>query len=673
MTLDLNSNKGPINENDPLYQDVLEDLQGNILKSHGREESVHIFLTFPDPKKEPRKTAALRQLIAQLATKDITSAKKQLDDAAAWRKNKIDGGVFVHFSLSSSGYQKLGFPDSDQPKGANLQKREEATPKELKNDYAEVFQLGMKRRQYALIDPPFSAWEPAYKRDIDALLIIAADNLRDVMIKEAEIIPELSRVATVATVERGTKVRRQFKNQKEDAVVEHFGFTDGIGDPRFLEEDLERKEKGETAKRLFSAPLNLVLVQDPLGTPNVSFGSFLIFLKLDQNVQGFNKSELELSKELGVSRELSGAMAVGRFEDGTPLVLQGKDGSDNLNNFDYFRDSVGLKCPFQAHLRTTNPRLESVRAGGPFAQSEEQELGHRIARRGVTYGGPLSDFSNLDQLPTDGVGLLFMCYQSDIWEQFEFIQRFWSNHPRFLEPDMSKSRQVDNKNYYRTGLDAVSGQSLPGQIDPLIKEEAQPPQNWLKQRDQTTVKADVKFANFVKLKGGEYFFSPSISFLKNLPNLPQDFPTPPVEEPVPSKTYVVRQGDTLSNIAQRAYSDGSQFTLIYEANKNVIGSNPTYILPGQILYIPILATITRIILPNGEYAVRPDDNLSDEEYIVLPGDYLFLIAERAYGDGNRFMEIYEANRAVIGPDSTVLAPGLRIRIPRGGIGNNPSS
>jgi Dyp-type peroxidase family len=690
MTLDLNSNKGPINENDPLYQDVLEDLQGNILKSHGREESVHIFLTFPDPKKEPRKTAVLRRLIAQLATKDITSAKKQLDDAAAWRKNKIDGGVFVHFSLSSSGYEKLGFPDSTQPKGANLQKRKEATPKEFKDDYAEVFQLGMKRRQYALIDPPFSAWEPEYKRDIDALLIIAADNLRDVMIKEAEIIPDLSRVARVATVERGTKIRRQFNNQNQDAVVEHFGFTDGIGDPRFLEEDLERKEKGETAKRLFSAPLNLVLVKDPLGTPNVSFGSFLIFRKLEQNVQGFKNAELELSKELGVSRELSGAMAVGRFEDGTPLVLQGNDGSNNLNNFDYFRDSAGLKCPFQAHLRKTNPRLESVRYGGPFAQSEEQELGHRIARRGVTYGGPLSDFSNLDLLPTDGVGLLFMCYQSDIWEQFEFIQRFWSNNPRFLEPAMSRSRGVDNNNYCKilpeldpvtgkpkviceTGLDAVSGQSLPGQSDPLIKDEAQPPEHWLKQWDQPTVLTDVKFANFVKLKGGEYFFSPSISFLKNLPNLPQNFPTPPVEEPVPSKTYVVRQGDTLSNIAQRAYSDGSQSTLIYEANKNVIGPNPNNLLPGQILYIPILATITRIIRRDGEDAVRPDDNLSDEEYIVLPGDYLFLIAERAYGDGNRFMEIYDANKGVIGPDPTVLVPGLRILIPRGGIGNNPSS
>ena len=31
--------------------------------------------------------------------------------------------------------------------------------------------------------------------------------------------------------------------------------------------------------------LNLVLVPDPLGTPNVSFGSFLIFRKLEQNVQ----------------------------------------------------------------------------------------------------------------------------------------------------------------------------------------------------------------------------------------------------------------------------------------------------------------------------------------------------------------------------------------------------
>ncbi|BAY66513.1 putative peroxidase [Calothrix brevissima NIES-22] len=649
MPLDLNSKKEPIDHTDQQYQDVLEDLQGNILKPHGREESVHIFLTFPDPSKELQKTIALRQLIAQLATQDITSAKKQLDDAHGYRENNIDGGIFVHFSLSSSGYKKLGFPQEIQPKGVNLQNRQEATPQVLNIDYAQVFQLGMKRRQYALLDPPLSAWEAAYQSDIDALIIIAADNCTDVKNKESEITDKLRGIATVVTVERGKKIYREFNNQEKKAVVEHFGFTDGVGDPRFTKQDLEKKEKGDTAKRLFSAPLNLVLVPDPLGTRNVSFGSFLIFRKLEQNVQGFKKAELELSKKLGVSSELAGAMAVGRFEDGTPLVLQGNGGSKNLNDFDYSGDPVGLKCPFQAHLRKTNPRLESVREGGPFAQSEQQELGHRIARRGVTYGGQISDFSNLDRLPTGGVGLLFMCYQSDIWEQFEFIQRFWSNAPNFLEPGMSQSRNVQNNNYDRTGLDAVSGQSLSEQRDPVIQETPQAPENWLKERDQQTVKADVKFANFVKLKGGEYFFSPSISFLKSLPNQPQNFPTPSIEEPVPSKTYIVRQGDDLSKISERAYRDGSLFTLIYDANKNVIGSNPSSLLPGQILYIPILPANTSPI--------------PGEEYTVLPGDFLFLIAERAYKDGNRFMEIYEANRNVI-LDPTVLLPGQRIRIPK---------
>ncbi len=646
MPLDLKSNNGPIDENDRQYQDVLQDLQANILKAHARDESVHIFLTFPDPRREPQKTATLRRLISEIATQYITSAKKQIDDAVAWRENKIDGGILVHLSLSSSGYEKLGFPDSNQPKGANLQGRKEATPQQLNDDYTQVFQLGMKRRQYALIDPPFSSWEQPYRNDIDALVIIADNDWTNVKNTQLEITDKLNGVATVATIERGTKIRRKFNNQEENAVVEHFGFTDGVGNPLFLKEDLER-EKGDTAKRLFSAPLNLVLVPDPLGTPNVSFGSFLIFRKLEQNVQGFKKAELELSQKLGVSRKLAGAMAVGRFEDGTPLVLQGNDGSKNLNDFDYSEDSFGLKCPFQAHLRKTNPRLESVRKTGPFARSEEEELGHRITRRAVTYGGPLSDFSNLNNLPTGGVGLLFMCYQSDIWEQFEFIQRFWSNHPRFLEPAMSQPRNVINNNYDRTGLDAVSGQSLPGQRDPLIQEEPQPPTNWLKERDKKTEKADVKFANFVKLKGGEYFFSPSISFLKSLPNLPQNFSAPPIEEPVPSKTYAVRQGDDLSKISERAYGDGNNFGVIYEANKNVIGPNPGSIFPGQILYIPVLNT-------------EPE---AGKEYTVLSGDYLFLIAEKAYGDGNRYLEIYNANRDVIGPDPTVLVPGTRLRIP----------
>ncbi|MGF1933519.1 MAG: LysM peptidoglycan-binding domain-containing protein [Nostoc sp. ChiQUE02] len=648
MPLDLNSNKEPIDQNDQQYQDVLQDLQGNILKSHGRDNSVHIFLTFPNPKNNLDKIRSLKQWIAQLANKDIISTKKQLDDAVAWRNEKRDAGVFVHFSLSSSGYAKLGLPNSQQPKSPNLQNRKTPDEKQLNDDYADVFQDGMKTRQYALLDPPVSAWEGGFQNDIDALVIIAANNLTDVNKKQSEITDQLRNIATIATVEPGLVIRRKFNNTGKNNVVEPFGFTDGVGDPLFFQKDVV-EEQGNIAKNLFSARLNLALVQDPFGTQNVSFGSFLVFRKLEQNVQGFKKAEVALGNALGISPQQAGAMVVGRFEDGTPLVQSEKDGQKNLNNFDYSDDAAGLKCPFQAHLRTTNPRLESVRKGGPFAQSQEQELGHRITRRGVTYGAEISDYSNLDRLPKGGVGLLFMCYQSDIWEQFEFIQRFWSNNPTFLEPAMSLSRNIENKNYDRTGLDAVSGQSQPGQSDPVIQEVPQPAQNWLKERDQPTAKSDVKFVNFVTLKGGEYFFSPSISFLKNLPNLPEDFTAPQLQEPIPSKTYVVRQGDDLSKIAQRAYGDESIFTLIYEANKNVIGPNPGSLLAGQILYIPILPT-----------NIRPEPG---KEYVVLPNDYLFLIAERAYSDGNRFREIYEANRDVIGPDLTVLVPGQRIRIP----------
>ena len=653
MPLDLNSYKEPIDQNDEQYQDVLEDLQGNILKGHGRANSVHILLTFPNPKDNLDKIRELKQWIAQLA-EDITSAKKQIHDAVAWRNEGRDGGIFVHFSLSSSGYAKLGLPNSIQPKAPNLQDRKPANEKELNIDYAEVFQDGMKTRQYALLDPPVSAWEPGYQQDIDALVIIAAKDLTDVKNKQSEITDQLKNIATIATVEPGLVIRRKFKNTDEEHVVEHFGFTDGVGQPLFLKEEVkkEQTEQGNIAKNLFSAGLNLVLIPDPLGTPNVSFGSFLVFRKLEQNVQGFKKAQVALGEKLGISPQQAGAMAVGRFEDGTPLVKYDKDGRKNLNNFNYDDDDFGLKCPFQAHIRKTNPRLESFRKGGPFAQSKEQELGHRIARRAVSYGGELSDFSNPDNLPTGGVGLLFMCYQSDIWEQFEFIQRFWSNHPRFLEPDMSQSANAKNDNYDRVGLDAVSGQSqLNQQSDPLIGEEPKSPQNWLKERDKPTQKADVNFGKFVTLKGGEYFFSPSISFLKNLPNQREDFDPSPIQKPTPSKTYVVQQGDDLSEIAKGAYGVRDYYMLIYNANKNVIGPNPDVVIPGQILYIPILP----------EYATPTPGN----NYIVRQGDYLFLIAEKAYGDGNLSQRIYkhERNRGEIGDDPTALQPGQTLFIP----------
>lgn len=62
----------------------------------------------------------------------------------------------------------------------------------------------------------------------------------------------------------------------------------------------------------------------------------------------------------------------------------------------------------------------------------------------------------------------------------------------------------------------------------------------------------------------------------------------PEPEPDTSETYTVVSGDCLWNIAKRFYGQGSLYTVIYDANTDVIGDNPNLIYPGQELMIPAL-------------------------------------------------------------------------------------
>ena len=60
------------------------------------------------------------------------------------------------------------------------------------------------------------------------------------------------------------------------------------------------------------------------------------------------------------------------------------------------------------------------------------------------------------------------------------------------------------------------------------------------------------------------------------------------EETKPSggSTYTVKSGDSLWKIAKQLYGSGADWKKIYEANKDVIGSNPNLIYPGQTFTIP---------------------------------------------------------------------------------------
>ena len=65
----------------------------------------------------------------------------------------------------------------------------------------------------------------------------------------------------------------------------------------------------------------------------------------------------------------------------------------------------------------------------------------------------------------------------------------------------------------------------------------------------------------------------------------------PVSAPLPTargddRTHVVGAGDNLSWIANRYYGDVDQWTVIYEANRTVIGSDPDTLVVGTTLVIP---------------------------------------------------------------------------------------
>lgn len=50
--------------------------------------------------------------------------------------------------------------------------------------------------------------------------------------------------------------------------------------------------------------------------------------------------------------------------------------------------------------------------------------------------------------------------------------------------------------------------------------------------------------------------------------------------------YTVKKGDCLWTLAKRFYGKGSLYYKIYEANRAVIGGNPSLIYPGQVFTIP---------------------------------------------------------------------------------------
>lgn len=104
------------------------------------------------------------------------------------------------------------------------------------------------------------------------------------------------------------------------------------------------------------------------------------------------------------------------------------------------------------------------------------------------------------------------------------------------------------------------------------------------------------------------------------------------------KTYTVQLNDDLWGIAEKMY--GSGFNAVDIAKVNNL-SEPYTLIENQILIIP---SISPKKPTKGDLTEEAAQTKRVTEYVVLPGEYLWQIAEKIYGDGNQMSKLIDANR-----------------------------
>jgi len=117
--------------------------------------------------------------------------------------------------------------------------------------------------------------------------------------------------------------------------------------------------------------------------------------------------------------------------------------------------------------------------------------------------------------------------------------------------------------------------------------------------------------------------------------------------------YTVQSGETFESIAGMWFGDTSRFSDISRANPLV---DPNNIALGQVIKLPPRDLPRRIV-------VDPPDAQGVRIHEVRSGETLSDIALAAYGKSSKWTVIYEANKAMIGPDSSKLQVGMELVIP----------
>lgn len=495
----------------------ITDIQGDILVGLQKKYETFVGFTILD----------LARFKAFLSGLHLTSARDALVAQRRIDAYKAAGGTAlldirgVNIAFSIDGLQKLGLPGLDQIADTS-------------------FKQGLAARSPTLGDPTTGDGAPQNWRlgngdgQLDGILLIAGRGPLEV----AAIMADLDAAAGQNTwlpfyVETGN-VR-----PGPAADHEHFGFLDGVSQPSvrgridhvfpdqpFLNptrsddpnqglpgSDLHwpgefvfgYAEQSKSDVEKFNGPKQ--------GGPTwMKNGSFMVFRRLEQLVPEFHATVAQKAAALGQPADLLEARLVGRFPHGAPLIGNPTNdddlalGADILknNDFDFHpSDDAAALCPFAGHIRKAYPRNDVTPAGAGATGEQRHTLSeadtqtHRIMRRGIPFGREVSPAETASKKTTQSRGLMFVCYQTEITDQFEFVIQNWVNNPTFSTKD--------------AGHDIILGQANPRArfITGLVPGPAGSAQ-------KTIFDLDV-----VRPTGGGYFFMPAISTVHSLLAVPQ--------------------------------------------------------------------------------------------------------------------------------------------------------
>jgi Dyp-type peroxidase family len=327
---------------------------------------------------------------------------------------------------------------------------------------------------------------------------------------------------------------------------EHFGFHDGIAQPRV--QGFRKPDDGEAPSPTEASipPGEVVLGYtnaygqipdsptvpdtpgaravlprapvDPDDAPGTPVrmdlgknGSYVVFRQLEQHVKAFWSFLDAQARHDAEARKKLGAKMVGRWPNGAPLVLHPDQEPPTFdrataNAFLYsgkYDDIRGDKCPLGSHIRRTNPR-DGMQPGpeGSLLVADR----HRLLRRGRAYGEPVAPSFDPAEIiasdkPDTGRGLHFICFNTDLGRQFEFVQSTWVNSMKFdglyrdADPLIGPHVNAGDPGVYPEQVTAFTEQRCPV-------------------RHQTH-----NVPRFVTTIGGAYFFMPGMRALRYLARL----------------------------------------------------------------------------------------------------------------------------------------------------------